>query len=136
MRDPEDVWKGQLETLGRFIRTQRQNANLSLRQLADLTKVSNPYLSQIERGLHEPSVRVLKSVAEALDLSAETLLHQAGLIADRVAGEEGSGDTGPAGAQRRTEVALRADPLLSPEQAEALIAVYRSYIGARGSQPK
>src|SRR5450631_4444219 len=66
--------------LGSFIRAQRQMANLSLRQLSALTEVSNPYLSQVERGLHEPSVRVLKSIAAALNVSAETLLEQAGLI--------------------------------------------------------
>ena len=57
--------------LGGFIRAQRQMANLSLRQLSVLAKVSNPYLSQVERGLHEPSVRVLRSIGEALNLSAE-----------------------------------------------------------------
>ncbi|HEY4991526.1 MAG TPA: helix-turn-helix transcriptional regulator, partial [Nakamurella sp.] len=71
--------------LGSFIRAQRQMANLSLRQLSALTEVSNPYLSQLERGLHEPSLRVLKSIADALNVSAETLFEQAGLIksADR-----------------------------------------------------
>ena len=69
-----DPWERQREALGSYIRSQRKLANLSLRQLADLAKVSNPYLSQIERGLHAPSVRVLRSIAEALDLSAETLL--------------------------------------------------------------
>jgi transcriptional regulator with XRE-family HTH domain len=66
--------------LGGFIRTQRKMANLSLRQLSALTAVSNPYLSQVERGLHEPSVRVLRSIADALNVSAETLFEQAGLV--------------------------------------------------------
>ena len=70
---PEEAWKKQLEAFGNFVRTQRQLANLSLREMAELATVSNPYLSQIERGLHEPSVRVLKSIAKALNLSAETL---------------------------------------------------------------
>ena len=82
----KDPWRDQLEGLGAFIRSQRRLANLSLRQLADLTDVSNPYLSQIERGLHEPSVRVLKSIARALNVSAETLLAQAGLLSDEEAG--------------------------------------------------
>ena len=69
-----DSWQAQREALGAFIRTQRQMANLSLRQLADLTNLSNPYLSQVERGLHEPSVRVLKALSGALNVSAETLL--------------------------------------------------------------
>src|SRR5215470_16765819 len=62
------------ESPGSFIRTQRKLANLSLRQLAELTSLSNPYLSQIERGLHQPSVRVLRLLADALNVSAETLL--------------------------------------------------------------
>ena len=73
-----DSWQAQREALGAFIRSQRQLANLSLRQLADLTSLSNPYLSQVERGLHEPSVRVLKAISDALNVSAETLLAQAG----------------------------------------------------------
>ena len=81
-----DPWQAQREALGAFIRTQRKMANLSLRQLAELTSLSNPYLSQVERGLHQPSVRVLKAISDALNLSAETLLAQAGLI-DAVTGE-------------------------------------------------
>lgn len=117
-----DPWKRQLENLGGFIRQQRQLANLSLRQLADIARISNPYLSQVERGLHQPSVRVLKSLAEALNLSAETLLAQAGLVAD----EERTDD-------RATERAIRADPLLADAQKEALIAVYRSYLAAQAA---
>ena len=63
---PDDPWSPQRKLLGEFIRTQRRLANLSLRELAARTAVSNPYLSQIERGLHEPSVRVLKAIASAL----------------------------------------------------------------------
>jgi transcriptional regulator with XRE-family HTH domain len=69
-----DPWQAQREALGAFIRTQRRMANLSLRQLAELTHLSNPYLSQVERGLHQPSVRVLKAISDALNLSAETLM--------------------------------------------------------------
>ena len=72
-----DAWEAQRETLGAFIRERRKQANLSLRQLAELTSLSNPYLSQVERGLHQPSVRVLKAISDALNLSAETLLTQA-----------------------------------------------------------
>jgi transcriptional regulator with XRE-family HTH domain len=75
-----DLWDAQREALGAFIREQRKRANLSLRQLAELTSLSNPYLSQVERGLHQPSVRVLKAISDALNLSAETLMAQAGLI--------------------------------------------------------
>ena len=96
-----DPWEAQREALGAFIRAQRKLANLSLRQLADLTRLSNPYLSQVERGLHQPSVRVLKAISEALNVSAETLLTQAGLIdamvADRQVRRPGPG---PARAER------------------------------------
>jgi transcriptional regulator with XRE-family HTH domain len=112
-------WQDQLEALGAFIRTQRKLANLSLRELASLTDLSNAYLSQIERGLHEPSVRVLRSIAQALDLSASTVLAQAGLV-DKSA------------APRPTEEAIRADPVLSPEQKDALLTVYRSYVLQQG----
>jgi transcriptional regulator with XRE-family HTH domain len=117
-----DPWRDQLEGLGAFIRSQRRLANLSLRQLADLTEVSNPYLSQIERGLHEPSVRVLRSIARALNVSAETLLAQAGLLNDEEAGGA-SPDEHP-----DTEVAIRSDPNLSEAQKTALLGVYRSYL--------
>jgi transcriptional regulator with XRE-family HTH domain len=108
-------WHDQVEALGAFLRTQRKLANLSLRELASLTDLSNAYLSQIERGLHEPSVRVLRSIAQALDLSASAVLAQAGLA------DEGAGP-------RPTEEAIRADPLLSAEQKDALLTVYRSYL--------
>ena len=81
-----DPWEAQREALGAFIREQRKRANLSLRQLAELTSLSNPYLSQVERGLHQPSVRVLKALSGALNVSAETLMAQAGLI-DAIAGD-------------------------------------------------
>src|SRR5438552_18736841 len=115
-----------MDTLGSFIRSQRRLANLTLREMAELAKVSNPYLSQIERGLHEPSVRVLRAIATALDLSAETLLAQAGLM-------EGSEEspTRASGAAPATEVAIRADPALSEAQKEALPAAYRRYVATR-----
>ena len=77
---PEDPWRDAVEELGRFIHAQRKLANLSLRELAGLTDLSNAYLSQLERGLHEPSMRVVDSIARAFDLSAETLLRQAGIL--------------------------------------------------------
>jgi transcriptional regulator with XRE-family HTH domain len=114
-----DPWRTQLEAFGSFVRTQRQLAKLSLRELAELARVSNPYLSQIERGLHEPSIRVIQSIAKALDISTETLLAQVGLVgAD---GEEGR-------IHGATEAAISADPYLSDGQREALLAVYRSYV--------
>ena len=120
-----DSWQAQRQALGAFIRTQRKMANLSLRQLAELTSLSNPYLSQVERGLHEPSVRVLKSISDALNLSAETLLAQAGLI-DAVTGEKSA--AGEAGHDSRTEDAISTDERLSDDQKAALLAVYRSMV--------
>jgi transcriptional regulator with XRE-family HTH domain len=123
-----DLWQARREALGAFIRQQRQRANLSLRQLAELTHLSNPYLSQIERGLHQPSVRVLKAISEALNLSAETLLAEAGLI-DAIAGTSPDGrQPGPGPAAPPTEDAIRADERLSDDQKAALIAVYRSML--------
>jgi transcriptional regulator with XRE-family HTH domain len=112
--DPRDE---QLHALGAFIRAQRQLANLSLRQMADLAHVSNPYLSQLERGLHEPSVRVLQAIARALNLSADALLAQAGL----------TDDDGTTPESVSTEAAIRRDPDLTDDQKQALLAVYRSY---------
>jgi len=116
-----EPWNTQLQSLGDFIRRQRKLANMSLRQLAERTTLSNPYLSQLERGLHEPSVRVLKLIAGALNVSAETLLAQAGLL-----------DTaGPS--RSRVESAIRAEERLSDEQKAALLTVYYSMI--KPSQP-
>jgi len=120
----DDPWRTQLEAFGSFVRTQRQLAKLSLRELAELATVSNPYLSQIERGMHEPSVRVLRSIARALNVSAETLLAQAGLL------ERDEGATGNGEHTLDTESSIRADPALSNSQKEALLAVYRSYVAA------
>jgi len=108
---------GQMKSLGNFIRIQRNLANMSLRQMADLAEISNPYLSQIERGVHEPSIHVLRSIAQALNLSAESLLAQAGLLDD-------DRDHSPAD----TEAAIRGDGRLSEAQRQALLAVYRSYV--------
>jgi transcriptional regulator with XRE-family HTH domain len=108
-------WQTQVETLGEFLRSQRKLANLSLRELAARSDLSNAYLSQIERGMHEPSVRVLRSLAQALNLSANTVLAQAGML------DEGANP-------RPTQDAIRADPVLSDEQKQALLAVYRSYV--------
>jgi transcriptional regulator with XRE-family HTH domain len=110
--------------LGGFIRAQRQMANLSLRQLSALAKVSNPYLSQVERGLHEPSVRVLRSIGEALNVSAETLFEQAGLIDPTENLDDGA-----------TENAIRVDRRLSEAQRHALLGVYRSYVGDNSTEP-
>ena len=124
MAGPAGAWEDHRRALGGFIRSQRKLARLSLRQLSALSNISNPYLSQIERGLHEPSVRVLHAIAEALDISAETLLLQAGLVREHAGGAPAEA-TGHGEAS--TERAIRADPRLSDAQKEALISVYRSY---------
>ncbi len=123
----DDLWAGQNKALGAFIRAQRELASLSLRQLSDMTDVSNAYLSQIERGLHEPSVRVIRSVARALGLPAEVLLSQAGLIDDGAAADTAERRPPPPS----VEDAVRADPRLSAGEKEALLAVYRSYLAGK-----
>ena len=116
--DLDEAARKQLESLGSFIRDRRKAAEYSLRDLAEKANVSTPYLSQIERGLHTPSVRVLKAIATALNVSAESLLVQAGLL-------EGDPDSsaGPS-----VEDAVRADKLLTDDQKAAILAVYRSYV--------
>jgi transcriptional regulator with XRE-family HTH domain len=123
-----DPFNAQMEALGAFIRRQRKLANLSLRQLAERTTLSNPYLSQIERGLHQPSVRVLKLLSGALNVSAETLLAQAGLL-DAAAGGSPAPETerrGPAASS--VEAAISGDERLADEQKAALLAVYHSMV--------
>ena len=108
------------KSVGDFIRTQRELMSLSMRQLAEMAQVSNPYLSQIERGVYTPSAQVLKGIADALDMSAETLYREAGLLDDSV---ERPGQT--------VEDAIRVDPRLTPEGKQALIQVYRGLVGSQ-----
>ena len=119
-----EPWDSQMEALGAFIRRQRKQANLSLRQLADRTKLSNPYLSQIERGLHQPSVRVIRLISDALNVSAETLLAHAGLLHNK------DGASGAASHTVSVEAAIQAEDRLSEDQKRALIAVLRSMMPA------
>ncbi len=114
----EDTWKSQVEALGEVIKTQRKLAKLSLRELAHLSDLSNAYLSQLERGLHEPSIRVVKSLAAAFDLPAEVLLERAGLLKEDVS-------DGPQ--PDRIETAIVADKRLTDTQKQALLGVYRSF---------
>ena len=119
----QDPWSGQVEALGQFIHAQRKLAKLSLRELAAMSDISNAYLSQLERGLHQPSVRVITQVAEALGMAPESLLAQAGLRgAARPVGDA-------AASPGMAEEAIRADPSLTPAQREALLAVLRSFSG-------
>ncbi|GAA5046389.1 helix-turn-helix domain-containing protein [Streptomyces similanensis] len=106
--------------LGEYLREQRRNAQLSLRQLADAAGVSNPYLSQIERGLRKPSAEVLQQVAKALRISAETLYVRAGILDAERDGDE----------RRRegaTRAAVLADPALTEGQKQVLLQVYESF---------
>ena len=112
-------------SLGAFIRGQREMANLSLRQLSTMAEISNAYLSQIERDLHEPSLRVIKSVGNALGIAPETLLSRAGLLPDDETTDE---DAAP---RVTTEDAIMADPKLSDEEKRALLSVYRSYVAVK-----
>ncbi|HEY3953282.1 MAG TPA: helix-turn-helix transcriptional regulator [Streptosporangiaceae bacterium] len=111
--------------LGGFIRMQRRLADMSLRQMADLTSVSNAYLSQIERGLHQPSLRVLRSIAQALSIAPEDLLRRANFLTTRDGDSPAAADAAPE--LPDTEAAIQADPRLSPDQREALLNVYRSF---------
>jgi transcriptional regulator with XRE-family HTH domain len=120
----EPPWDSQTQALGAFIRSKRKLANLSLRQLAERTKLSNPYLSQIERGLHQPSVRVIRLISDALNVSTETLLHQAGLLRRDTSGSDQQAETPD------IEAAIRAEQRLSDDQQNALIAVLRSMLPA------
>src|SRR3954463_13620533 len=105
-----------VETLGDYLRQQREGAELSLRQLAEQAGVSNPYLSQIERGLRRPSAQVLQQLAKALRISAEQLYVRAGIVSP----EGGVGGS--------VELAVLGDPTLSERQKQTLLDVYASFI--------
>ena len=102
--------------LGGYLREQRVAARLSLRQLSDLAGISNPYLSQIERGLKKPSAEILQQIAHGLQMSAESLYIRAGIL------EEGSERSPTPGVRD----AIAADPLLTPQQRGVLVEVYRA----------
>ncbi len=106
-----------VEGLGDYLREQRGQAQMSLRQLAELTDVSNPYLSQIERGLRRPSAEVLQQIAKALRISAESLYVRAGIL-----------DADESGA-RMVEDAIALDPRLTERQKTAMLDIYRSFVG-------
>ncbi|MEI2825978.1 MAG: helix-turn-helix transcriptional regulator [Dermatophilaceae bacterium] len=117
------AWEYQRAAMGAFIRSQREMANMSLRQLSQATQVSNAYLSQIERGMHDPTVRVLLQIGQALHFSVEDLLRK-GAEADL---------TGDASASNDVETAIRHDAVLSAPEKEALLAVHRSYLKSHDS---
>ena len=144
MGDVTDLHLGpvRLAQLGAYIREQRENAQYSLRQLASVSGVSNPYLSQIERGLRKPSADVLQQLAKALQISAETLYVRAGLLDGEqgaAAGdEESSSSSSGSGTAERTGTvlaAIAADPHLTPRQKTALREIYLSLRGQEGEKP-
>ena len=110
MNELESRWRD----LGEFIREQRQVGRISLRKLSDMAGISNPYLSQIERGLRKPSADILQQIAKGLRISAEALYVQAGILEDRPA------DSG-------VRSALLADPQLSERQKQVLVEIYESF---------
>ncbi|WP_327296720.1 MULTISPECIES: helix-turn-helix transcriptional regulator [unclassified Streptomyces] len=109
--------------LGEYLREQRRTAQLSLRQLADAAGVSNPYLSQIERGLRKPSADILQQLAKALRISAETLYVQAGILDERERDE------------LETRAVILADPSISERQKQVLLQIYDSFRKENGLEP-
>lgn len=117
--------EGAGRTFGAYLRAQRQAARLTLRELADLADISNPYLSQLEHGLHQPSVAVIRSLAEALNLSAELLLAEAAGLQRAVGVTPAQVHSVHPGG---VEAAIRADEQLTQSQKQALRTVYRSMV--------
>ncbi len=113
MSELEERWRD----LGEFIREQRHIGHLSLRKLSEMAGVSNPYLSQIERGLRKPSAEILQQIARALEISSETLYIRAGILEER-----------PEGADLVAEI--RRDPWIDEEQKRTLIQIYESFRAA------
>ena len=107
--DLENRWRD----LGEFIRDQRQVGRISLRKLSEMAGISNPYLSQIERGLRKPSAEILQQIARALEISSETLYVRAGILEERDGGD--------------LIAEIRRDPMLSEEQKKTLIRIYSSF---------
>ena len=105
--------KNAVSDVGSYIRQQRERSAISLRKLAERAGISNPYLSQIERGLRKPSAEILKSIARALSISAETLFERAGLLEGRAPAD--------------VEEAIRSDETLNERQKQALAEIYRSF---------
>src|SRR5881392_1311793 len=114
VRAPVDMALGKVHDLGNFIRDQRRNARLSLRKLSNMAGVSNPYLSQIERGMRRPSAEILQAIAKALRISAETLYVKAGILEERDDDED-------------LTLCILRDPAISESQKQALIQIYQSF---------
>jgi transcriptional regulator with XRE-family HTH domain len=110
-----DAIESRLHDLGQFIRDQRRHARLSLRKLSEAAGISNPYLSQIERGLRKPSAEILQAIARGLRISAETLYVRAGILDERTDQPPGVAD------------AIARDPTLTDRQRQVLLEIYRSF---------
>jgi transcriptional regulator with XRE-family HTH domain len=117
VKELPDRW----QDLGEFIRDQRNTARLSLRRLSDMAGISNPYLSQIERGLRKPSAEILQQIAKALRISAETLYVRAGILEDH-------------GAERDLGGEILRDPFLTEEQKQTLARIYLSFRHENGDR--
>lgn len=109
-KDPREAW----QELGDYIRDQRRQAELSVRKLADLANVSNPYLSQIERGLKRPSAEILQQIARALEVSSESLYVRAGILDEE--------------REQDLIAAIRAQDDLTTDQKQVLIRIYESFL--------
>ncbi len=109
--------------MGEFIRAQRERANLSLRRLAQKAGISNPYLSQIERGIKKPSAEILRNLSRALEVSAATLYKKAGLVDE---------DLPP----MSVHDAIESDERLTPDQKKVLLDMYRALVGSTGTPEK
>ena len=126
MDTAEALWKEHLQRLGGFIKAQRQFNQLSQRKLARLADLSDAYMSQLERGLHEPSIRVLRALADHLGVGASHLImYAAGLPVDE------DGHSPPAAS---TEDAIRRDNRFTDDQKHALLSVVRSYLQSNGDR--
>jgi len=112
--EPLESFEGRLHDLGAFIRDQRRHARLSLRKLSELAGISNPYLSQIERGLRKPSAEILQGIARGLRISAETLYVRAGILDARRDHPD-------------VAAAILHDPTLTERQKQALVEIYQSF---------
>ena len=117
MNTPADVVEARLRDLGEFIRDQRRSDRLSLRKLSELAGISNPYLSQIERGLRKPSAEILQGIAKGLRISAETLYVRAGILDEKPESD--------------LVAAIMADTTITERQKQTLVDVYRSFLSAR-----
>jgi transcriptional regulator with XRE-family HTH domain len=114
VNEVKDQFETRMHDLGEFIREQRRVARLSLRKLSDMAGISNPYLSQIERGLRKPSAEILQQIAKALRISAETLYVRAGILEERTGEHDLVGE-------------ILRDPSITEAQKQALIQVYQSF---------